>query len=167
MGLMKMKSFLKLLVLIISFTPVMAIAGIVETKYVTLLNSNFNNGTAEGWTLGQGWSVTQSGNNGSLYGTVHSNAQPVVADLWSDFEVTLRFKIEAGGFHFNVRHNPGSVFRRYFLGVSKNGWCYFNKQIGDTFFNNLLSWNTSELNDWHALKVTTAGNQIKISGLSG
>ena len=137
-------------------------ASLVSTENGVLLSTNFDGGTAEGWSLSPGWYIKENDGNYALYGSQHSFAIPVTNNVWTDYEVSFRFNIEEGGFHFNVRYlDQGPEFRRYYIGIWKTGGGYLSKQVG-TSFSTLVSWAGSEFSSWHTVRAKLSGNEIKL-----
>ncbi len=129
----------------------------VFVTYDVLFKEDFNDKIADYWSLSPGWYLVEDGNNIVLFGSEHNFAHPIIGKDWSDYAVRFRFKLIDGGFHFNFRH-VGEI--RYFIGVRKNV-VYFEKQIGDDFFD-LLELDIRLDKEWHTLEVAVNGTNIKV-----
>ena len=140
-----------------------AFSSLITTENSTLLRADFNDGKAEGWSLSPGWYIKKIDGNYALSGSQHDFAVPVIDNIWTDYDVTFRFNIKSGGFHFNVRYNPVSGgLKRYFIGFWRKGGFYLSKQIGNDFFDLVPYKDLSPLTGWHSVKVVLKGAEIKV-----
>ena len=133
-----------------------------------LYKEDFEDGGADDWALGEGWGIERDDGNHVLAGHRHSFTRPIVSG-WTDYTAEARFKITAGGFHFNFRYSPAPShmglarvgINRYFLSTHQNGiWLY--KQIDQDFFELTSAKLNLESNKWHQIRIALDGVIIKV-----
>ena len=138
-------------------------AGLVDYKRGVLFYSNFDKGVADGWTLCPDWSVVKEDGGYVLFGSREWAATQVKGSgIWTDYDLSLKFKIKEGAFHCGFRLMDNSnVFSRYFLSVNVQGECILFKQVGQEC-SRLFSWRETDISGWHLLSVSLSGKSIKI-----
>ena len=126
---------------------------------VLLYEENLEDGVAQGWDLGAGWSVLQEpGGNWALHGQDGYWAV-YQGEGWQDYTVTLRAKLISGILHINWRYGPCG---RYYI-VFQEG-TLFLKKVKPWGVNNEVASIPSQhnLNQWYNIRIVSVGGQIDI-----
>lgn len=135
--------------------------GIVSASYDVILQEDFQDNAADGWTFDPGWQLLTEGENTLLSGSGHAFAITPLRDNLTDFAVKYRFKLNNGGFHVNLRDSRGAVYQRYLLPIYPDH-ISLNKQLGSDFFslsNVDLQLSTGQ---WHTFEAVLNGTNIKV-----
>lgn len=125
-------------------------------------SEDFEDGNADGWSLGLGWEVKLEDGNYVLSGSGDkwSQAKPKVSG-WFNYTLESRVKLIKGRFqvHFRVREEP--FLSRYMLGIGEEEF-WMNRGINEEYLNLTGGPPVLELNEWHQLKVALSGTNIKV-----
>jgi serine/threonine protein kinase len=126
-----------------------------------LFQANFDNGQVpEDWDMGSGgWSIK----DGILCGNGHSFASAANGDVWKDYAVKFRMRLDSGTINLNLRQRPDSgELDRYFITVEKAG-LNLNKQTAKTFQNNLATLDYFfPVGTWMDVTMVAQGNRVMI-----
>jgi photosystem II stability/assembly factor-like uncharacterized protein len=140
------------------FTPVHA-RPVGQTE---VYRENFEDGEAQGWDLGSGWTVQPDGDNTVLVGQGHVIAGPALQ--YDDFTLALRVKAVQGNTLFNYRTYNAT---RYLIDFQPER-TVLSKQTGEQTFLEAVA--TAEIphrtGQWHQVEISgQAGTlQFKVDG---
>jgi len=148
-------SLILLKTLFVNFLP----AGADQASWQTLYQENFEDGSADCWSLETGWQVEQDGGNYVLSGTGHNWSTLLVGSNWTDYRFTLQVKLINDCVHINIRNKgPDRYIVRFF-----EGGLYLSKQVGEQFFVNLVMKDCPvSTNEWQKVEITVEGNNLKV-----
>lgn len=140
------------------FVPVQARpAGQIE-----VYREDFEDGEAQGWDLGSGWSIQLDGDNTVLAGKGHVIAGPVLQ--YDDFTLAFRVKVVQGNTLFNYRTYNGT---RYLVDFQPKR-TVLSKQTGEqTFLEAVVTAETTHrTGQWHQVEISGQGGtlQFKVDG---
>jgi len=137
-----------------------------DRRWTTFFEDDFEDGTADGWELEEGWGVVEEGGGYVLAGSQPRWAAPLV-DGWADHELTARVRLSTGTVHVNFRlsqelvNETDWVQKRYFLGFFANRM-YVKKQIGSEFYDLYAENIPFSLGSWHTVRVRIEGASIQV-----
>lgn len=125
-------------------------------------SEDFEDGNADGWSLGPGWEVKLEDGNYVLSGSGDkwSQAKPNVSG-WFNYTLESRVKLISGKFHLNFRTGEVPFRSRYILGMDENGF-YLSREVNGEYPNLTDGPPFLELNEWHQLKIVLDGTNIKV-----
>lgn len=124
---------------------------------------------AQNWNYGPtpedptaSWSTKIEGNNTVFRGTGHNWAD-LSGKKWTDYILKVKFKIIKGDIHFNYRVTQGEKGPdRYFIGIYGSNQLVLNKQISESFFNDLARWDGTLAPGWHTIEIRGYNNVLNI-----
>ncbi len=126
---------------------------------VVLFSDKFDNGKADNWQLDAGWQVEKDDDNYVLSGEGHNWARQVQRGTWSDYKLSLRVKLLAGGIHLNYRN---SDCLRYFIRIQSSGVTLAKTMPCGTQPNLVSIPGNYTLNQWHTVEIVGKGSNIKV-----
>ncbi|MBU2638837.1 MAG: hypothetical protein KJ955_07730 [Nanoarchaeota archaeon] len=110
-----------------------------------------------------GWdTMTEENGNTVLRGTDH-NWIDLKEREWTNYIFKARFKIISGRMHFNYRLHKEGDFRRYYVGVNRDGEIYLTRSTPPTHINLINNKVPLQLDDgWHEFKMVGYNNILNI-----
>ena len=129
-------------------------------KDILSFSDNFDDGTADGWTLDSGWSVVSNNGNYVLDGQAHSTgecAHPYTTSA-ENYQLESDFMLISGTLLINVRQSDSHCYsvriREGYIEVSVGG--------GNTILVDNAANVDINLNQWHNVKIALNGGNIKV-----
>ena len=125
-------------------------------------SEDFEDGNADGWSLGPGWEVKLEDGNHVLSGTGDrwSQAKPEVSG-WFNYALESRVKHLKGRFQIHFRMREGPFLSRYMLGIGEEEF-WLNRGINEEYLNLTGGPPILNLDEWHQLKIVLNETNIKV-----
>ncbi|HEY33080.1 MAG TPA: DUF4405 domain-containing protein [Dehalococcoidia bacterium] len=122
---------------------------------------DFEDGKADGWTLGPGWEVIHEDGNYVLSGSNEqwSSAYPKGSG-WFNYTFTTRVKLTSGEFNIGFRRSETPFRSRYLLYMNGEGFG-LTREINEEYLNLTGEQLILEPYKWYEVKIVSDGANIK------
>jgi len=134
---------------------------------VVIVSETFEDGSADGWTQWDGWTVHQEASGDHvLFGEGMWEWAVFDGGLdWTDCTVRFRVKVLSGGVHLNCRvSEPYGERTRYIFGLREDSTYIGKEQPHDNHFDLVARWDDVDfaLGEWHDIEVSVRGGHLEI-----
>jgi len=125
-----------------------------------LYHEDFEDGQAQGWDLGTGWSTFKDSDAKEVLRGVNHHFAWYRGTEWEDFTANIRLKIIQGNLHVCVRATDDCV--RYFIGFTEEGVYLSKTQPCGTHSSLRSADQPHQLGRWYTLTITCRGSRIEV-----
>lgn len=165
---LKMKRFDKSIVWVLCATILLSLVFAFPANAATLLSSNFDDGTASGWTSTSGtWSVVQdAGNNVYSQSSTSEGRTSAGSQSWTDYSVEAKVKVEnfngANRVYVAGRYQDGNNFYAASLYNSNGGKLEIRKKVGGSTTTLKTMDYPLATGTWYTVKLDISGRMISM-----
>lgn len=125
-----------------------------------LYHEDFEDGQAQGWDLGTGWSTFQDSDAKEVLRGVDHHFAWYRGTEWEDFTANIRLKIIQGSLHVCVRATDDCV--RYFIGFTEEGVYLSKTQPCGTHSSLRSADQPHQRARWYTLTIACRGSSIEV-----
>ncbi|MDQ0898099.1 pectate lyase [Paenibacillus sp. V4I7] len=165
---LKMKRFDKSIVWVLCATILLSLVIAFPANAANLLSSNFDDGTASGWTPTSGtWSVVQdAGNNVYSQSSTSEGRTSAGSQSWTDYSVEAKVKVEnfngANRVYVAGRYQDGNNFYAASLYNSNGGKLEIRKKVGGSSTTLKTLDYPLVTGTWYTVKLDISGRMISM-----